>query len=53
MSPESKQAKLAKNSYKDLKDSPSGKQLKQEILSAILSYSHKMPDWGSLNIKVL
>lgn len=53
MSPNSKEAKLAKNNYKDLKDSPSGKQLKQEILSAILSYSHKMPDWGSLNIKVL
>jgi len=41
------------NSYKELKDTKSAKDLKKSFMETIVSYAHKMPDWGGLTVKMV
>jgi len=43
-------AKNAKKMHKQTKNTVSAKTLKEEFMRTILSFSNKMPNWGSLNI---
>lgn len=52
-SEERKEKNKVINSYKELKNTPSAKDLRESFMNTIVSYAHKMPDWGGLTVKMI
>lgn len=53
MTPEERKEKNAvMNTAKEMRNTKSGKELREKFMTSILSFSKNLPNWGGLSVKV-